>query len=381
MGDSVGRRPIFKAKNAMSLLPTMALALHVFCGMTLWIYLVIGPIYEMFDINGVFLALLTDIVKSPEERSKAFATFIVMVVGIAVVVIPFAGLMPMNVAVGVSLLAAVAKVAFVFTCFPETAPLVKKVEEQRSGLLSVGGQAFAIIRRNGFISRMVFVLIVSGFGSAGSHTIGSSYFTAYMSMERSEITALVFVAGLSLAITLAGIMGPLTRKLGDIQTMQFSLAISAVTPLGIIASSEKWQLFVLFFFLTGPGFLQVPLISAIKSNLVGEHEQGLVQGVLAAVRVIAVAVADAFFGWFYREATDHGRSSSRTSAFGPYLLVATLGLFALGIACTLPLDVYERSVEEHKNGQQKREEAAARELELVSLKENAAIGNREYEGA
>merc|ERR1711957_1058181 len=120
--------------------------------------------------------------------------------------------------------------------------------------------------------------------------------------------------------------------MGEVRLMQICAAIEILQPLLQPFATAKWQVFALLVIVIGPVLLKLALFATIKSKLVGSHEQGLVQGVLAAVTVLAQAVADAGFGWFYRWCTDSGKAPNRSSAYPPHFLVAALLLLALTIA-------------------------------------------------
>merc|ERR1719174_2334642 len=94
-----------------------------------------------------------------------------------------------------------------------------------------------------------------------------------------------------------------TAYLGDVRTYQMCLLGVAAKPALLCFCSEPWHVMVAVPPLVGFTFLQVPIISAIKSNLVSDSEQGLVQGALASLVNMASAVAAPIFGWLYNSCT------------------------------------------------------------------------------
>lgn len=108
LSDSTGRRPLFRAKAALSLGPILALALHLFFGVTLWAYYLLDVLVAAFDVNGVFLAYVGDVIVEPHLRSSAFAVVILFFFcgGLPVLVL---GLLPAKAAVILCLLASLGK--------------------------------------------------------------------------------------------------------------------------------------------------------------------------------------------------------------------------------------------------------------------------------
>jgi len=333
--DIVGRRPLFRAKAVLSVVPIGALALHVFAGGTLWAFLVVCPIYEAVDINGVFLATMSDVVVEPHLRTSAFSMLFLCVFIAVGMVLPFAGMLSANVTLFVALGACVGKVAFVYIFFPETARLATDWDWPHSPWDTITA-AVDLLGRNHFIFRMVLVLVVSGLSAAGVGTVLPPYLTAYLGVDKAVGVELVIIGGLSVVVALAFGLRPLLAHLSEVRALQVCMAAATVFPALLAGCSDVWHVFVLTAVFAGPIVLQFPIIAGIKSNLVDDEDQGLLQGALASIRVAAVAVSHLFFGWFYRYATSNGAASSRTAALPPLLVAVALSALALVVASTLP---------------------------------------------
>jgi len=226
------------------------------------------------------------------------------------------------------------KVAFVVLALPET---VVHVGRRAPGVLpTLSAAADLIFFRNSFISRMALVFVLSGQSLAGLATVAKPYLTGYLGVDRPTGARLVFVCGCSVMSTIYLGLKPLVNRLGEVRTTQCCLGFLASLPLLYCACSEVWHVFVLAAVFSGPMVLQFPVITAIKSNLVNEEEQGLMQGALASFRVLAEAVAGAFFGAYYSYSTHGGTEKDRTKAFPPFVLASFLGGCSLLLACTLP---------------------------------------------
>mmetsp|Transcript_97251 Transcript_97251/g.280639 ORF Transcript_97251/g.280639 Transcript_97251/m.280639 type:complete len:514 (+) Transcript_97251:78-1619(+) len=332
--DSIGRRPLFRAKTVLAVAPALALAGHEFGGVTLWVFLVVNAVYSAFDTNGVFLAFMSDVIVDPQQRSMAYAVIIIsFVVGAGPVVA--VSLVPARTAVTISAIAAIAKVAYVESVFPETLQGIDTGGPRQFGLLSTCREARRVFGRNSFILRTAAILILSGLSSAGMGTVVTPILTGYLGLRKQETTLLIALGGVSALLAMVVVLKPLTRRLGEVPSLRICLVAAAVYPSVFAYCTELWHLAVLNIVLIGPLILQFPIISAIKSNLVSSEEQGLVQGALAAIRVVAVAIADIFFGWFFREATDGG-TKPRESTYPTLLGISALAFAAFLIALSLP---------------------------------------------
>lgn len=333
--DSVGRRPLFISKSAMSLLPSAALFLHVWVGLTLWAYLVIIPMYEAFDTNGVFLAVMSDVITETHSRATAYGVLITGVVLGVAIVLPLAALLPEGAAVIVSMVAAVVKLVFVCTAFPETAPSAAKGSRPFNPVALARDIAEVFCRRNSCIARMALVLLLTGLTGTGLQAIAVPILTGYIGMTRATMTLLGACCAASALLSMLGLLGPLVRSVGEVGSLRVCLGAAVAYPPLFAACTRPSHVMLLSGLLVGPMSLLFPVISSIKSNLVAEDEQGLVQGALAAVRVAAVAAADLFFGWLFQHATQGG-SAPRSATMLPLATVTGLAVAALAIACSLP---------------------------------------------
>lgn len=332
--DTKGRRSFFVAKSLLSVLPITALVAHILLETTLWVYLVIAPLYDVFDTNGVFLGFMSDVITEPKLRTAAYAQLACAFLMLIGVVLMIGGMMSATNACYVALIACAIKVVFVLIVFPET---VKKanLEAPLPGIREVFSGAKELLLRNSFIMKMAIILIFSGLSAAGLGTLSPSYFTAYMGVKKLEGTQLMVTAGVSVALALVFLLPCLGDSLGEVGTMRVSLIASVLFPAWLILCTKLWEVFVLIFVLAGLMFLSFPTISGIKSNLVNDDEQGLLQGALAAMRVLAEAAAYFFFGWLYFYSTDGGKAP-RSSTFIPFCLCAGLAAVATIIAFQLP---------------------------------------------
>jgi len=336
--DRVGRKPLLRVKAWLSVIPTLALFMHEM-GVSLWLFLVGSPIFRAFDINGVVLALISDCIVTPEDRSKAIGIMCVWIITVAMCVLPFAGILPADVLIGISLVAAAAKLVFIHKLMPETLSARSMDQGSRRDWSAIAA-AFKVLCRNNFILRMTLMLVLWSLSSAGLGTILGPYLTGYLGLNRRDMVELAVICMVVFIFFVGVMMGPLLKMVGQVRALQVCMSTSFLLPALIPMCKNFAQLKVLMGCCTGPMFMLMPIISGIKSNLVGANEQGLVQGALSAICNLAAAVSSLLFGWMYWEATHSSESASRDSArpvfFASTILAIVSWLIALSLQKEMP---------------------------------------------
>eukprot|EP00928_Gymnodinium_smaydae_P089477 TRINITY_DN73433_c0_g1_i1.p1 TRINITY_DN73433_c0_g1~~TRINITY_DN73433_c0_g1_i1.p1 ORF type:complete len:504 (+),score=105.87 TRINITY_DN73433_c0_g1_i1:147-1658(+) len=340
LSDSIGRRSIFLVKGVLSCAMLFCLALHQLLGLTLWMFLVVKPLAAMWDFNGVSMALLADVIPERDMRGAAMSITIALVLVVVLVCIGLSALLPVKVSFVVAMVAATAKLLFYFTLFPETMKGAASPEaRRRQGPVGALRAALLTVSRNSFILRMAVVAVIGGISSVGTGLVVQPYLTSYIGMQRQDMAALFAVIIFSVILTLGVLAKPLTSLGGDVRTYQASLFVVSLLPAILCVCSEPWHVMVALGLTMGPVTLQIPIISAIKSNLVNDAEQGLIQGALAALVNAASTVASPLFGWLYNACTEGGAAPSRTAAFLPLLVASATGLLAFLVSLSLPPEV------------------------------------------
>lgn len=344
--DVVGRRPLVIISGLLSVIPTVALAMNVTMQFTLWLYLIAVPVVGAFEVNGVFLALMSDLLPEPEERAAGFGMFIAVLMLLACFSMPLGYILPRQPAVVGSLVFAALKIAYLLMVFPETlspeAKLAAASKQGRSqslaGFLSTVKCSFQILTRNSYISRMACLLSLSGLGGAGYGICMGPFMTGYLGFSRIDQLYLGVASFASIIFTFLFVSPVLTTRLGEMRTLQVGLTANVAFPLCIARCSAVWHLVVCGFVLSGPIFLQIPVISAIKSNLVGKDEQGLMQGTIAAIGRTTSAVGFLAFGGLYKYVTQGGKSRSELEIGSSicFLIISCFSFTSLMIACSLP---------------------------------------------
>mmetsp|Transcript_31770 Transcript_31770/g.73755 ORF Transcript_31770/g.73755 Transcript_31770/m.73755 type:complete len:469 (+) Transcript_31770:62-1468(+) len=340
VSDSIGRRAIFITKGLLTTSALGALALYQLAGVNLWIFLVLKPVSAMWDFNGVFLALVADMIPEKEMRVVAVSTLLALTLAMALVSLALGALLPITVCFALALTAGAVKLFFYFAFFPETlAAPTSQAMRQRQGPVGALRAALQVLTANAFIFRMACTAAIGSVSTMGTGLVAQAYLTAYIGMRRQELAELSVVMGASVVVTVTGLARPLVECFGDVRTYQLSLIGVAVLPAGFCLCSEPWHVMLLCGLFTGPMILQFPTVTAIKSNLVGDAEQGLMQGALASLLNAASAAAALGFGWMYSVCTEGGTVASRQSAFLPLLVASLIGAASFLVSLSLPKQV------------------------------------------
>lgn len=332
--DVKGRRHPILIRAVIGVFVPASLALHAFTNMTLWCYLVVCPIFRSFDVSGVYLAFISDVLE-PHERSIATGLMLTWVIAAVLVALPLSGLLPQQCLLILSMVASVLKLIFVYVNFPDT----RSTKAQESGVqraMYAPMTLISIISRHSFIFRTALVLVMGSFSSAGMNTILSPYLTGYLGFTRETSMYTLAACLVSGVLSLGFGVGHLVRRVGQIGALQTCLAATVLFPLLCTCCAEPWHFIILSAVCVGPMIAQVPIISGIKSNLVARDEQGLVQGALIAVCNFATAMSDALFGWLYVVWTQGGTEPSRSAVSPLFFLVACLAAASWSLALSLP---------------------------------------------
>lgn len=336
--DTAGRRPIFKIRTWISMSSCFAFVAHVLFGASIWPLLVLRPAEMIFDTSAVMLAGTYDLVPQPDQRAPAMAVIIGGFVAAATFALPLGALLPPEIIAAISAVAAVSRLAFLYSLFPETAP--NKAETQNMwDIFNAPIAVLPMLTRNSFIIRMAFVLVCSSLSQAGLVTILMPYLQGYLGITRETALPLIMACVASGVVAYSVLLRPFVAHLGQVWALRLCLGFSCAFPLLLAACDSVQHLALMCFIAVGPLTLLSPVVSSIKGNLVAPDEQGLMQGVLAAVTSLACGICDLLFGWLYAFSTRGGTVNDRSAAFPPLFLCSFFGLLAFVLSCNLPLSL------------------------------------------
>ena len=97
------------------------IGLHQFLGVTLWLYLILDPLLQSFDMTAVIIAMTNDVITDKRERAGAISIQLSFGAFLLCLVLP-CSLAPISILVIVAVVAATLKLFFSLLCIPETAP-------------------------------------------------------------------------------------------------------------------------------------------------------------------------------------------------------------------------------------------------------------------
>eukprot|EP00435_Cladocopium_sp_Y103_P062931 s1069_g24.t1 len=314
-----------------------------------------NPVGDTVQV-AVYLAIMSDSIEDPEERAAAFGTFMACTMLMMGIVMPFGFLLPRSVALGVSVVCAVAKLIYLFLFFPETsqhanASSAPALTQEKANPLRSMKDAFSVISRNTFMLRLAVVLMVAGLGTSGYAIVFPPFMMGYLGFTRQQKLILFAAGAVSALVTFGCLLGPLVRRFGSVRVLRFSMAVAAFVPIAIALCQDQLQLTILTFITGGPLVMALPLVSALKSGLVKPTEQGLIQGAIASIGKGASTLGFIVFSTIFGMSTRNGEVTGLAATLPTFGSIALISFVALALACSLPdapltsMDVEDNLVE------------------------------------
>jgi MFS family permease len=338
--DKHGRRPILLAAALLAILSRISLASHLMGVTSLWVFLVVEPTLTIFDVHGVFLAVMNDVVRDPKQRIIANSVTMGVMFGSGGLAGLLGGTLSSKAAVTISLTLGALQVIFLMWSFPETVSArlrggIEDIGQDALNLRDLMRDSAQLLRKSPFIQRMTSVLIFSSLSATGFQNTFMPYLTAYLGFTQHENGQLMVACGISIVAAFVLGMKILLSVFGEIYSMRLLLALKVVFYLLCAASWTAPQVFLVHFLLVGPVVLLIPIMAAIQSNLAGDEEQGRMQGILTAVKIMATAFGEIVFAGFYRYSTSGGANPNRFSALPGIFAAIALAMVAFMLASSL----------------------------------------------
>lgn len=137
--------------------------------------------------------------------------------------------------------------------------------------------------------------------------------------------------GILVAVVQAGVLPRLTARLGDYKTLILSVVAAVIGLMGFGLSGAVWMVAIVLP-IAALSDMAPPLLTALAANRVGEDQQGLVQGVIAALASIAAVAAPLVLTGVF-EAFVNGENTYLPGA--PFLLSAVLVIAILPLVFKL----------------------------------------------
>lgn len=337
LSDLHGRRPFLQLKAALNLVSALLLLSSTHAGASLWPFLWANSLDQSIDAVGVMLAVLADLTQEYKpERSATLGLLGAFVTGVACFCMAAAASMPSSVAAQAVLLTATLKLGFLLFLLPETSETAEV--ESPQGRAAVSGripemlqEGLNILRRHHVLQRLALVLCLAGAGFTARNLFLRFYLASKLGADKADFAVLLPASLPGKIVTFALILPALVHTCGELAALKVALPISGVLTLCILASDAFWQVIVCYAVLGGPALMFAPLMSAMKANLVGDEEQGKVQGVVAALRALANAAVGFLLGNGF-----HAGSQPMRGVQAGLFLVVLLEFVASLVALTLP---------------------------------------------
>ncbi len=324
LSDAYGRRPVLIAALVTLTIDYVIMAM----AQTYWVLLVGRVLAGMAGATYITAtAYIADIAK-PEERGAAFG-MIGAAFGIGFVLGPALGGLasgwhitaPFWIAAALSAV----NVAFGIFILPES---LKPENRRPFGKRDLN--PFGTIARAFVIPGLAIPLIcifVFEFANMVYPTLWAFWGREVFGWDGFTIGLTLSGYGVLIAAVQAGVLPHLTRRLGDFKTLKIATIAAVIAMVGFGMTSAVWAVIV-FLPIAALSDMAPPLMTAFAANLVGEDEQGLVQGVIASLSSVAAVVAPLVLtGVFERF----------VNADGLYLPGAPYLLAAILIIAILPL--------------------------------------------
>jgi len=346
ISDERGRREIILLGIGLSLLGPMNLVLmQLYKGMSPF------PFYASHAFSGVVnwmavaLSSLSDVIPA-EWRAPAFG-MVLAGFSLGFALSPILAVFMSHLVVSIFAFSILVG-GFIFACFymPETLSPESAAQARLSRLserppmntqadilkynLMRPAKELMILNRNKLFRLLSALAFFSGCISTADHTLFLYYVEENFGFNDSDIATLFMIIGVMGIFVQTVILKPFVSLLGERRVIIVSFLVGSLCNFLYGVAESKQTIFVsaTLASLTGMSF---PTISAIKSNIVAEMEQGRIQGALYSLQSLASAFGPLLLRYVYNETKDGGGFGRGTMfIFGAGLyLVATLFAWAL----------------------------------------------------
>eukprot|EP00930_Biecheleria_cincta_P101413 TRINITY_DN93061_c0_g1_i1.p1 TRINITY_DN93061_c0_g1~~TRINITY_DN93061_c0_g1_i1.p1 ORF type:complete len:456 (-),score=74.37 TRINITY_DN93061_c0_g1_i1:24-1391(-) len=342
ISDAYGRRRLLLCLAALGLLPGVACVLHVYgCVSLYWVFAL--SLLSDLPTDSVFLAACTDLLADyPKGRASAFGLVAGSLEFSTLVGLAVGSQMELRHAVAAAILADCCSLLAMILLLPETLQVVRRPASlHRPALLP--GTGMTILVRDHIFQCLSFCVVASAFVSAGLGQVAAGFFQASMAWTREMGIQMAMVTQVSAIVWLGAGMHCIMSCFGELGVLGVSFIAIACWAICIPLCASPGQVLILVACFAGPSALSFPAISALKSQLADEHEQGELQGALhAAIMAASVAGTACFGGLFSRLLAQEGiHAASLVFAAGG---VAMVGPLAVVCSCLPGLLRHRRSL-------------------------------------
>lgn len=325
LSDRFGRRPVLLVSVLTFGLDNLICALAPTLG---WLFLgrfLAGISGGSFTTASAYIADIS----TPENRARNFG-FMGMAFGIGFVLGPTLGglvgeygpRVPFFVAAGLSLV----NFAFGFVFLKETLP----AEKRRPFSLRRANPLGAIreMRKYPTILGLAAVVVIYQIAHDANPSVWSYSGALRFGWSEAEIGLSLAAVGVSMAIVMGGLIGPIVKRLGERRAALLGLLLSAAGFTGYAFATAGWVMFVFMVPFAFIGLIE-PSLRAIATGQVPENAQGELMGAIASLKsltmVLSPILMTQLFGWFT------GADAPVYFPGAPFLAAAVLLLLGAGL--------------------------------------------------
>lgn len=297
LSDAIGRRPVILLCSLLGYPSLVSLALFVYRNVSMYITFALMPLGEL-PVLAIWFAYIVDLIEDSRDSSVAFGLVSAGALLSTMVGATVGNFLSLQEGVAAMMFFdIIILLPYLVCCLPETLPQSKRQAMQWRA--AAPGLGLSILGRNQLFLQLSTLVVGSTFIGTGFQRVSSSFLQKYIRWPKS-CNNLAFIIGCSSSILWAGGGLSIThRAVGDVGSLGLALWAGALYMLCFACITQQWQVYILNAVLLGPQALAFPAISAIKSRLVAEHEQGLLQGSLTTGKSIAECIGPILFGFLF----------------------------------------------------------------------------------
>jgi DHA1 family tetracycline resistance protein-like MFS transporter len=296
LSDAHGRLFFVLLTQVMNVLSAGLISLHVFLGVSLWPYLVVRVTQGL-----TFVALCSVIADEMpmERRAPAFALLLAMfdvTMGVVPVLVNFLGTHAlMCVVCGVSLLSLALAGAY-----GETLPVSrrKKMAESGGAKMWRPDVALSIINSTPLFRHLAVLIFTTSFVQGGIQQVFFFYVEEYFNLTKAEAGGYLGILAMSSLFIQMFLLRPMLRLMGIARVVMFGISLTSLQYVLLVTTGSTSVLAVAMVF-AGFGTVVFPCVSALKSALGPETDQGRIQGAVSAVQSFASGIAPMFYSSIY----------------------------------------------------------------------------------
>lgn len=190
---------------------------------------------------------------------------------------------------------------FIACCMlPESLPISARVPFHTRDLSPFRG--FNVLYRYTMFRRLALVVFVSEFVQRGKFAVNFSFMKAEFGITEGFYAIVAAVFGTAGVISQSVVLKALVKRITNQRIMLIGLVATALNFAAYDFIWESWMVFPVEIFACF-SFISFPAISAMKSNNVGETEQGKIQGALYGVKQFGGGLGPVVFGAVFNQFT------------------------------------------------------------------------------